>query len=218
MTSGPPVPPPPSGRPSAGAALPPPSGPAIPGAPPSTPRRHPRNPWIGLYFALLFLLPAIVGAAALVDQFFRVISFDIAGQGTETFILFGPPMFAALGVIAAVRAFGAFRPWAHYRATTALAQRRADRALDLVGQVRWPLVMFGILAFAGSGFLLLARPNNLAGSLLLWEFQMLLLLAWTATLGLVAQKSYYARYLPAAVPDIRSVGDVTPGNPARDTL
>lgn len=159
-------------------------------------RRHPRNPWIGLYFAALLLLAALIGSAVLVDQFSRVIGGDIYGQRSEGFLLLGPAIFGAIGVITAVRGIRALRPWLHYRATMELAQRREDKAVDLDGQVRWPLAVFGLLALAGFVALLFATPTGLAGEFLLVEFRLLLVLIISACLGLLAQCLYFARFLP----------------------
>ncbi|MBX3095116.1 MAG: hypothetical protein KF680_11350, partial [Cryobacterium sp.] len=113
-----------------------------------TDRIHPRNPWLGLYFAGLLLLAALVGIVVLVDQFSRVIGGNIYGLRSEGFLLLGPAIFGAIGVITAVRGIRAFTPWLHYRATTERAQRRVDKAVDLDGQARWPLAAFGLLALA----------------------------------------------------------------------
>lgn len=160
-------------------------------------RRHPRNPWIGLLFAAMFLFAAGFGAIVLIDQFSRVIGGELYGQRSEGFLLFGPVIFAALGILTLVRAITALRPWGEYRGRVELTQRRADKALDLDGQVRWPLAIIAVLSLAGLIALFLPTPNNTAGWLLLFEFQILAALIFTATAGMLAQSLYYARFLPA---------------------
>lgn len=159
-------------------------------------RRHPRNPWLGLYFAALFIVAAVVGSIVLVDQFSRVVAGDIYGQRSEGFLLLGPAVFGVVGVITAVRGVRAFPPWLRYRATTEPVQRRVDKALDLDGQARWPLAVFGLLAVAGFVALLFAAPTGLAGEFLLVEFRVLAVLVFSACLGLLAQCLYFARSLP----------------------
>lgn len=160
-------------------------------------RRHPRSPWIGLYFAVLSLLAAILGIVALVDLFPRVIAYDIVGQRSEWFIVLTPFVLAFFGVLVAVRAFRAFRPWNAYRAATTREGRRAEKALDLVGQVRWPFAVFGTIVLLGWIALLFLQPKSSGGTFLLWEFQLMALLLWTAMLGLFVQTLYYARFRSA---------------------
>lgn len=157
-------------------------------------RIHPRNPWIGLLFAVLFLAAAGFGAAVLIEQFSRVIGGELHGQRTEAFLLFGPVVFAGIGILTLVRAITAVRPWREYRARVDLGQRRIDKATDLADQVRWPLVLFAVISLAGFIALFLPTPTNATGWLLLFELQVLAALLFAGTAGLLAQSLYYAKY------------------------
>ena len=171
---------------------------------PASGRRHPRNPWIGLYFAALFLLGGTAATILFIRYFDVAIAGDVAGQRTAGFVLTAPAIFLALGIWVGVRAVRAIAPWNRYRSATTLDDRRRDRALDLDRDPDWRVWFYGIAALAGWVFFVLAlaglTPLDMtrpAISLMAFQFAVLLMLAWTACFGLFAQIWWYRRFRPS---------------------
>lgn len=159
-------------------------------------RLHPRNPWIGFYFALFFLATGVAGFFVLVTGFTDAIGLKGRAGG---FVIVAPIALVIVAIPTFVRAFRAVGPWLRHRATP-LAIRRAERAADLKGQKLAPLIGFGSVALAAFLFLCvifsLYRDNQVttAGRVLQFEVLGLLFLLTTACFGLLAQCLHYRRY------------------------
>jgi hypothetical protein len=159
-------------------------------------RLHPRNPWVGLFLALLMLVIAGTGlvAVALEPSIIYASSNRRAGL-----LLLGPVIAVVAGTITLVRGFLAIGPWVRHQ-TTPRALRRHERAADLHGQSLWPLLVFGSLALAAFVVLVAifsmynADKIDLIGRLVQVEFLGFFALVWLGCLGRLAQKLYYRRF------------------------
>ncbi len=175
------------------------AGPAASLQPPSDRdgRLHPRNPWVGLFLAVVLLVCAVTGLAAVALEPSIVFASSNRRAGIT---LIAPLVAAVAGAVTLVRGFLAIGPWLAHRAATPLALRRQERAADLHGQRVLPLVLFGVPALAGAVVLTVIftqyRPGqiDLVGRMLQVEIVGFLLLLATATLGLLAQKLYHRRF------------------------
>ncbi len=159
-------------------------------------RLHPRNPWVGFYFALFFVAAGAAGLFVLITDFQHSIGMKGRAGG---FVIVAPIVLLLVAVPTLVRAFRAVGPWMRHRATP-LALRRAEKAADLDGQKRAPLIGFGSVALAAFLFLAvifsLYRDNQVttAGRVLQFEVLALLFLLTTACFGLLTQCLYYRRF------------------------
>jgi hypothetical protein len=147
--------------------------------------RHPRNPWVGLLYAVILLAGTVGGAVMLFFGWREALAGEMYGQRTEGFVLFTPFLSAAGALLLLVRGVLAIGPWVRYRSATprdarlhALALDRSNRGVAIA-----MALAFGILALAG--FVLLAgfaRPENALGFGVLLQLEALLL--FVAILGL----------------------------------
>ena len=159
-------------------------------------RLHPRNPWIGFYFAIFFLAAGAAGLFVLITDFQHAIGMKGRAGG---FVIVAPIVLLLVAMPTLVRAFRAIGPWMRHRVTP-LALRRAEKAADLDGQKRAPLIGFGTAALVVLVFLSvifsLYRGNQVttAGRVLQFEILALLFLLASACFGLLAQSLYYRRF------------------------
>ena len=159
-------------------------------------RLHPRNPWIGLLIAALFLTVAVAGIAAIVLEPAIIYASTNRRAGI---LLFWPLVATIAGAITLVRGLRAIAPWLAHRSVP-LALRRQERAADLHGRSFWPLWVFGSLAFVGSAVLAVIfsmyneNQVDLIGRLVQIEILGFLTLVWAACLGLIVQKLYFRRF------------------------
>ncbi len=156
-------------------------------------RLHPRNPFVGLFFALLMLLIAGTGLLAFILEPGIVFASSNRRSGL---LLVGPLIALVAGVFTLVRGFRAIAPWVAHRPTP-LTLRRQERSADLHAQSPWPLVIVGTLALAGLCVLVVVFADshaNVVGVLVQIEILGFLALLATGCLGLLAQKVYFRRY------------------------
>jgi uncharacterized membrane protein len=159
-------------------------------------RLHPRNPFLGFYFALLMLLIAATGFTAIALRPDVLSEPSVSSGGT----LLGGTLFAAVGFVpTAVRAVRAIGPWMRHRSTPR-DLRRQQRAADLRDQRLAPLLVFGLVALAGlvTFSVVLAvnfeREQSFVSRMLQLEILGGALLLASACLGLAAQKLYFRRF------------------------
>ncbi len=159
-------------------------------------RLHPRNPWIGFYFAIFFLASGAAGLFVLITDFQHAVGMKGRAGG---YVIVAPIVLLLVAVPTLVRAFRAIGPWVRHRATP-LAFRRAEKAADLDGQKRAPLIAFGTASLAVLVFLSvifsLYRDNQVTttGRVLQFEILALLFLLASSCFGLLAQSIYYRRF------------------------
>lgn len=166
-------------------------------------RVHPRNPFIGLWFAIMILLSACAAIVNFVLFFDQAVAGELYGQRVEGMILATPWLLLAAGSVSLVRALLAVGTWFAYRARTSAEQRRRDRAWDLRTQSLLPLYLFGVPAFGGTvlfgvatvvGLIGLAAGGQSTGFPFILEFFFGLTALSTACIGQLAQVYYYRRY------------------------
>jgi len=159
-------------------------------------RLHPRNPFVGLFLAVLMLLIAAAGLLAVALEPDLLVA---SGNRRAGLLIIGPLFALVAGVFTLVRGFLAIGPWAAHR-TTPLALRRQERAADLQRRSTRLLVIVGTAALAGFVTLIVVfgsiEPSSvdLAGRLVQLEILAFLALLWIACFGLVVQKRFYARF------------------------